>query len=41
MDTYSHIIGEVQSDAMALLDKVLSAGVSQNINAKTAPTWLK
>jgi integrase len=38
MDTYSHIIEGMQSDAMALLDEVLPAGVSQEINAKLTPT---
>ena len=33
MDVYSHIIEGMQSDAMALLDEVLPAGVSQEINA--------
>ncbi len=36
MDVYSHIIEGMQSDAMALLDKVLPPGkngVSQKINA--------
>jgi integrase len=32
MDTYSHIIEGMQSDAMALLDEVLPAGVSQKSN---------
>ena len=33
MDTYSHIMEGMQSDAMALLDEVLPAGVSRNNNA--------
>jgi len=33
MDVYSHIIDGIQSDAMALLDELLPAGVSQKINA--------
>ena len=33
MDTYGHIIEGMQEDAMALLDEVLLAGVSQKINA--------
>jgi len=40
MDTYSHIIEEMQSDAMALLDDVLPAGkngVSQKNNANLSP----
>ena len=37
MDVYSHIIGGMQEDAMALLDGVLPAGVSQKINAKLTP----
>jgi len=41
MDTYSHIIEGMQSDAMALLDEVLPAGVSQKINAKLTPTLEK
>ena len=35
MDTYSHIIEGMQSDAMALLDEVLPAGVFQKNNGKT------
>ncbi len=38
MDTYSHIIEGMQSDAMALLDEVLPAGVSQSFNANLTPT---
>ena len=41
MDTYSHIIEGMQSDAMALLDEVLPPGenvVFQKINAKLTPT---
>ena len=38
MDVYSHIIEGMQEDAMALLDEVLPAGVSQRINAKLTPT---
>jgi len=40
MDTYSHIIEGMQSDAMALLDEVLPAGVngvSQKNNANLTP----
>lgn len=37
MDVYSHIINGMQEDAMALLDGVLPAGVSQKINAKLTP----
>jgi integrase len=40
MDTYSHIIEGMQSDAMALLDEVLPVGkkgVSQKSNAKLTP----
>jgi integrase len=37
MDCYSHIIEGMQEDAMALLDEVLPAGVSQKINAKLTP----
>jgi len=33
MDTYSHIIEGMQEEAMALLDEVLPAGVSQKNNA--------
>lgn len=29
MDTYSHIIGNMQQDAMALLDEVLPTGVNK------------
>ena len=39
MDVYSHIIEGMQEDAMALLDEVLPAGVSQKINAKLTPTY--
>ncbi|MFC1968609.1 tyrosine recombinase XerC [Chloroflexota bacterium] len=42
MDVYSHIIEGMQSDAMALLDEVLPAGVigAQNkFNAKLTPTF--
>jgi integrase len=38
MDTYSHIIGGMQEEAMALLDEVLPVGISQTINAKLTPT---
>jgi len=34
MDTYSHIIEGMQSDAMALLDEVLPEGVNRNSVAK-------
>jgi integrase len=37
MDVYSHIIDGMQEDAMALLDEVLPAGVSQKNNAKLTP----
>lgn len=37
MDVYSHIIEDMQSDAMALLDEVLPAGVPQKINANLTP----
>jgi integrase len=37
MDTYSHIIEGMQSDAMALLDEVLPAGVFQKNNANLTP----
>ena len=37
MDTYSHIIEGMQEDAMALLDEVLPAGVSQKNNAILTP----
>jgi len=42
MDTYSHIIEGMQSDAMALLDDVLPAGVngvSRKNNANLTPTF--
>jgi len=38
MDVYSHIIEGMQEDAMALLDEVLPAGVSQKNNANLTPT---
>lgn len=38
MDVYSHIIEGMQSDAMALRDEVLPAGVLQKNNAKLTPT---
>lgn len=44
MDTYSHIIEGMQSDAMALLDEVLPPGkngVKNKINAKLTPTLPK
>ena len=44
MDVYSHIISDMQEDAMALLDKVLPAGlngVSQNNNANLTPVLPK
>ncbi len=37
LDVYSHIIDGMQTDAMALLDEVLPAGVSQNNNANLTP----
>jgi integrase len=39
MDTYSHIIEGMQSDAMALLDEVLPPGVNKNSVAKMSPTF--
>jgi integrase len=39
MDTYSHIIEGMQSDAMALLDEVLPSGVFQKTNANLTPTF--
>ncbi len=44
MDTYSHIIEGMQSDAMALLDEVLPPGIAQkhrelNYNANLTPTF--
>ena len=39
MDVYSHIIEGMQSDAMALLDEVLPAGVSKNSVANLSPTF--
>jgi integrase len=39
MDTYSHIIEGMQSDAMTLLDEVLPAGVNKNSVAKLSPTF--
>jgi hypothetical protein len=41
MDVYSHIIEGMQSDAMALMDEVLPAGVSQKNNANLTPTLPK
>ncbi|GAI12311.1 unnamed protein product [marine sediment metagenome] len=38
MDVYSHIIEGMQSDAMALLDEVLPAGVNKNSVANLSPT---
>ena len=38
MDVYSHIIEGMQSDAMALLDEVLPAGVNKNSVADLSPT---
>ena len=38
LDVYSHIIEGKQSDAMALLDEVFPAGVSQNSNVNLTPT---
>lgn len=37
MDVYSHIIEGMQEEAMALLDEVLPAGVSQRNNANLTP----
>jgi len=34
MDTYSHIIEGMQSDAMELLDEVLPPGISGNISSR-------
>ena len=39
MDVYSHIIEGMQSDAMALLDEVLPAGVVNNSVANLSPTF--
>ncbi len=39
MDVYSHIIEGMQSDAMALLDEVLPAGVNKISVAKMSPTF--
>ena len=39
MDVYSHIIEGMQSDAMALLDEVLPAGVNKNFVAKMSPIF--
>ena len=39
MDVYSHIIGGMQKDAMALLGKVLPEGVDKNFVAKLSPTF--
>jgi len=39
MDVYSHIIEGMQSDAMALLDEVLPAGVNKNSVAKMSPSF--
>jgi len=39
MDVYSHIIEGMQSDAMALLDEVLPAGVNKNSVANLSPTF--
>ena len=39
MDVYSHIIEGMQSDAMALLDEVLPAGVNKNSVASLSPTF--
>jgi len=39
MDVYSHIIEGMQSDAMALLDEVLPAGVNKNSVAKLSPAF--
>ena len=45
MDVYSHIIDGMQSDAMALLDEVLPAGVNGDKNrsyiAKLSPNYKK
>jgi len=38
MDTYSHIIEGMQEDAMALLDRVLPAGVNKSLVANLLPT---
>jgi integrase len=39
MDVYSHIIEGMQSDAIALRDEVLPAGVNKNSVAKMSPTF--
>ena len=39
MDTYSHIIEGMQSDAMALLDEVLPAGIERSSVARLSPTF--
>jgi len=39
MDCYSHIISDMQEDAMALLDEVLPAEVNKNSVAFLSPTF--
>ena len=39
MDVYSHIIEGMQSDAMALLDEVLPAGINGVKNKITSPNY--
>jgi hypothetical protein len=39
MDTYSHIIEGMQSDAMALLDEVLPAGINGLKYEITSPNY--
>ena len=41
MDCCSHIISGMQENAMALLDEVIPAGVSQKNNANLTPTLPK
>jgi hypothetical protein len=38
MDVYSHIIEGMQTDAMALLDEVLTAAVTNKSVANLSPT---
>ena len=39
MGTYSHIIEDMQSDVMALLDEVIPAGVNGGENKITSPNY--
>jgi integrase len=34
MDVYSHIIDDIQRDAMELLDEVLPPGVTENVSSR-------